>query len=95
MDGQTFAIAGLMNNTMNSTMQKIPGIGDIPILGQLFRSKAAQKNQTELVVMITPQILRANSPGVTNQLPRLPEPFLPALPVNKTVEPPPPAFLLK
>src|SRR5688500_14622530 len=36
-DGQTFAIAGLMNNTLNSTMTKIPGIGDIPILGQLFR----------------------------------------------------------
>jgi pilus assembly protein CpaC len=95
MDGQTFAIAGLMNNTMNSTMQKIPGIGDIPILGQLFRSKAAQKNLTELVVMITPQILRSNSPGVTNQLPRLPEPFLPALPANRTIDPPPPAFLLK
>ena len=95
MDGQTFAIAGLMNNTMNSTMQKIPGIGDIPILGLLFKSKAAQKNQTELVVMITPQILRSNSPGVTNQLPRLPETFLPALPANKTIDPPPPAFLLK
>ena len=39
---------------MTSQMQKIPGIGDIPILGLLFRSKAAQKNQTELVVMITP-----------------------------------------
>jgi len=95
MDGQTFAIAGLMNNTMNSTMQKIPGIGDIPILGLLFKSKAAQKNQTELVVMITPQILRSSSPGVTNQLPRLPETFLPALPANKTIDPPPPAFLLK
>ena len=95
MDGQTFAIAGLMNNTMNSTLQKIPGIGDIPILGLLFKSKAAQKNQTELVVMITPQILRGNSPGVTNQLPRLPEPFLPALPANQTIDPPPPAFLLK
>ena len=95
MDGQTFAIAGLMNNTMNSTMQKIPGIGDIPILGLLFKSKAAQKNQTELVVMITPQILRGNSPGVTNQLPRLPETFLPALPANRTIDPPPPAFLLK
>ena len=53
-DGQTFAIAGLMNNTVTSTMSKIPGIGDIPILGYLFRSKAHQKNQTELVVMITP-----------------------------------------
>jgi len=91
-DGQTFAIAGLLNNNMNSTLQKIPGIGDIPILGQLFRSKAAQKNRTELVVMITPQILRSNSPGVTDTLPRLGEPFLPALPNNRSTEPPPPAF---
>ena len=56
-NGQTFSIAGLMNNTMNSSLQKIPGIGDIPILGLLFKSKAAQKDQTELVVMITPEIL--------------------------------------
>ena len=91
-DGQTFAIAGLLNNNMNSTLQKIPGIGDIPILGQLFRSKAAQKNRTELVVMITPQILRSNSPGVTDTLPRLGEPYLPTLPNNQSTEPPPPAF---
>ena len=44
-------------------MQKIPGIGDIPILGQLFQSKAAQKDQTELVVMITPSILRRTRRG--------------------------------
>ena len=44
---------------MTSTLQKIPGIGDIPILGLLFKSKAAQKNQTELVVMITPRFCRA------------------------------------
>jgi pilus assembly protein CpaC len=92
VDGQTFAIAGLMNNNMNSTMQKIPGIGDIPILGQLFRSKALQKNKTELVVMITPQILRANSVGVTGELPRMSEPYLPDLPANRTVPTPPPAF---
>jgi pilus assembly protein CpaC len=92
IDGQTFAIAGLLNNTMNSTLQKVPGIGDIPILGQLFRSKAAQKNRTELVVMITPQILRTNSPGVTNELPRLGEPYLPALPPNQSLSSPPPPF---
>ena len=57
-DGQTFAIAGLMNNTVSSTMSKIPGIGDIPVLGYLFKSRAYQKQQTELVVMITPQIIR-------------------------------------
>jgi pilus assembly protein CpaC len=91
-DGQTFAIAGLMNNTVNSTMQKIPGIGDIPILGLLFKSKAAQKNHTELVVMITPEILANNSPGVTPNLPRLPESYLPALPEKKSIEAPPAAF---
>jgi hypothetical protein len=91
-DGQTFAIAGLLNNTMNSSLQKIPGIGNIPVLGLLFTSKAAKKDQTELVVMITPQILPNNSPGVSPTLPRLPEPFLPALPNDKTIAPPPPAF---
>ena len=92
LDGQTFAIAGLMNNTMNSTLAKIPGIGDIPILGLLFKSKAAQKNQTELVVMITPQILPRNSTGVTPNLPRTPETFMPPTLPNKTHEMPPPAF---
>jgi hypothetical protein len=91
-DGQTFAIAGLMNNTMTSTMQKIPGIGDIPVLGYLFRSKAAQKNRTELVVMITPQILREGSPGVTNTLPRMAEPYLSPIEEKKSIAPPPAAF---
>jgi pilus assembly protein CpaC len=92
LDGQTFAIAGLMNNTMNSTLSKIPGIGDIPILGLLFKSKAAQKNQTELVVMITPHILPRNSPGVTPNLPRIQEPYMPPLQPRKGLETPPPAF---
>jgi pilus assembly protein CpaC len=91
-DGQTFAISGLINNTMNTTLQKIPGIGDVPILGLLFKSKAASKEQTELVVMITPQILPRNSPGVTTRLPSTPEPFLAPLPAKKLVEPLPPAF---
>ncbi len=76
-DGQTFAIAGLLNNTVTSQLQKIPGIGDIPILGYLFKSKAAQKDQTELVVMITPQILRRGSTGVSPKLPDLIEPYMP------------------
>jgi pilus assembly protein CpaC len=90
--GQTFAIAGLMNNTMSSTIQKIPGLGDIPILGLLFKSKAAQKDQTELVVMITPEILPNNSRGVTPDLPKLQEPYLPPLadPKRPVPNPPPP-----
>jgi pilus assembly protein CpaC len=75
-DGQTFAIAGLMNNTLTNTMSKIPGIGDIPILGYLFRSKAHQKNQTELVVMITPTIIRRGQMGASEGLPTLVEPYL-------------------
>ena len=91
-DHQTFAIAGLMSNTVSSQLQKIPGIGDIPILGLLFKSKSAQKDQTELVVMITPEILRNNSVGVTPNLPRTPEPFLAPLPEKKTKEMPPAPF---
>ncbi len=75
-DGQTFAIAGLMNNTLTNSMSKIPGIGDIPILGLLFKSKAHQKNQTELVVMITPTIIRKGQMGVSEGLPSLVEPYL-------------------
>jgi len=91
-NGQTFAIAGLMNNSMTSTMSKIPGIGDIPILGYLFRSKAAQKNRTELVVMITPTLLQENSPGVTRELPKLKEPYLSPLRDNEGLASPPAAF---
>jgi pilus assembly protein CpaC len=91
-NGQTFAIAGLLNNSMTQTLSKVPGIGDIPILGYLFRSKAARKDQTELVVMITPQILEQGSFGVTNQLPRLQEPYLPRLQENESLPPPPAPF---
>ena len=91
-DGQTFAIAGLLNNATTQQLRKVPGIGDIPILGHLFRSRAAQKNQTELVVMITPQILPRMSSGVTSELPRLNEPYLAPPATNKSFPTPPPAF---
>jgi pilus assembly protein CpaC len=87
-DGQTFAIAGLLNNTVTDTMRKIPGIGDIPILGWLFKSKAMQKQQTELVVMITPYIVRRGSTGVSEGLPTPVEPFLGA-PSKSTPNPEP------
>jgi pilus assembly protein CpaC len=87
-DGQTFAIAGLLNNTVTETMQKIPGIGDVPILGLLFKSRALQKQQTELVVMITPQILRRGSTGAAPQIPNVVTPYMP--PPARTQPPPPP-----
>ena len=85
-DGQTFAIAGLLSNTVTETMRKIPGIGDIPILGLLFRSRAKQKEQTELVVMITPHILRTGSIGAAPALPSLAQPFLE--PLDEPIPPP-------
>jgi pilus assembly protein CpaC len=87
-DGQTFAVAGLLNNTATTSLRKVPGIGDIPILGLLFKSRAYEKQSTELVVMITPQILRRNSTGASQALPNLLEPFIP--PPAKSFPPPPP-----
>src|SRR4029453_10350486 len=91
-DRQTFAIACLLNKTPLQSMQKVAGLGDIPILGYLFKSKAAQKDQTELVVMITPEILAPNSPGVTPNLPRLTEQYLGLPKADKVFPQPPPAF---
>jgi pilus assembly protein CpaC len=90
--GQTFAVSGLLNNAVTSTLKKIPGIGDVPVLGLLFQSKAAQKDLTELVVMITPEILPAGSPGLTTSTPRMPEQFLKPLTEKQSVPMPPPAF---
>jgi hypothetical protein len=89
---QTFAIAGLLDNSVSNTMQKIPGIGDIPILGELFKSRSNRKDKTELVVMITPEILEKGSHGVTSELPRTPTTYLSDLPEKKSFPAPPPAF---
>ena len=56
-DGQYLAIAGLMNNTLQDNMTKIPVLGDLPILGQFFRSKDARQNRTELLVLVTPKLI--------------------------------------
>lgn len=57
VDGQTFAIAGLMDNNMITDYDKIPILGDIPILGSLFRSKEIRQNRSELLVLVTPVIV--------------------------------------
>ncbi len=56
-DGQYLAIAGLMNNTLQDNSTKIPILGDLPILGQFFRSKDARQNRTELMVLVTPKLI--------------------------------------
>jgi pilus assembly protein CpaC len=57
-DGQTFAIAGILSETARESVAKYPVLGDIPILGALFRSKSFQKKETELVIMVTPHLVK-------------------------------------
>ena len=56
--GQSFMIAGLLNNSQSSSVDKFPGLGDVPVLGQLFRSNGWKKNETELVIIITPFLVK-------------------------------------
>jgi len=58
-DGQTFVLAGLLDNKVQKQVSKIPLLGDIPILGALFRSTRYSNNETELMVMVTPKIVRS------------------------------------
>ncbi|MEM5518005.1 type II and III secretion system protein family protein [Henriciella sp. AS95] len=62
-DGESFAIAGLIQNTVDSTSVQTPWIGDVPILGALFRSNRFRENETELVIIITPRLVRPASAG--------------------------------
>ena len=59
--GQSFAIAGLLQDTTTQVNNFTPGLGEVPILGALFRSDSYQHNQTELVIIVTPYIV--GSPG--------------------------------
>jgi len=68
-DGQSFALAGLLDNSETRTLSKIPGLGDIPILGNLFKSTSFQKNESELMFIVTAQIVK---PVNRDDLPALP-----------------------
>ncbi len=71
-DGQSFAVAGLMDNRVNKVNVKVPWLGDIPILGYLFKSQSYAKGKTELLVMVTPRIVKPLDPGQPTPMPRLP-----------------------
>ena len=77
-DGQSFAISGLLDNRITDSLSKIPGIGDIPILGQLFRSKNLNHSVTELIVIVTPTVVDPlNTPASKPPaMPTWPVPFL-------------------
>jgi pilus assembly protein CpaC len=75
-DGQSFAIAGLVDNRVTELLSKIPGIGDIPILGKLFRSRSLNKSRNELLIVVTPTVVQPVSAEKAPKGPTFPQPFL-------------------
>lgn len=75
-DGQSFVIGGLLDNNVTQTFQKIPFLGDIPILGKFFQSIQRTKNNTELIVIVTPEIVAPIPAGAPLPALTYPEPFM-------------------
>jgi pilus assembly protein CpaC len=86
-DGQTFAIAGLVDNRVTEILSKIPGIGDIPVLGKLFQSKSLSKSKNELLVIVTPHIVHPSGPNQVPHGPNFPHPFLDQISPAETKSP--------
>lgn len=79
-DGQSFVIAGLLDNRVIKQFQKIPGIGDIPILGKLFQSWSLNKSDNELLIVVTPHIVHPLAQSQIPQGPSFPIPFMRPIP---------------
>jgi pilus assembly protein CpaC len=75
-EGQSFVIAGLIDKQLTETLSKIPVLSSLPILGNLFKSKEFDRNDTELIVMVTPEITLPLQPGDAKPMPPMPRPFL-------------------
>lgn len=75
-EGQSFVIAGLIDKQVTETLSKIPVLSSLPILGNLFKSKEFDRNDTELIVMVTPEITMPLQPGDVKPGPPTPRPFL-------------------
>jgi pilus assembly protein CpaC len=75
-EGQSFVIAGLIDNQVTETLSRIPGLSSLPILGNLFKSKSITKSDDELVVLVTPEITMPLQPGDTKPGVPTPHPFL-------------------
>jgi len=76
-EGQSFAIGGLLDNRETENFSKIPFIGDIPLFGKFFQSRSKNKTNTELMVIVTPEIVRPMPAGKQIAGPNFPAPFLP------------------
>ena len=62
-DGQSFMLGGLLQNSSQNNQDQLPWLGDVPVLGALFRSAAYQKNETDLVIVVTPHVVRPLAPA--------------------------------
>ena len=83
-DGQTFAMAGLLDNRVTEEFNKIPWIGDVPVLGNLFKSRSLTKSKNELLIVVTPRIVHPSDSA-------LPTPAMPKAFLGATVPAPAPA----
>jgi pilus assembly protein CpaC len=75
-DGQSFAISGLLDHRTTDIFNKMPGIGDVPILGQLFRSKTINHSTVELMVVVTPTVIDPLNDTTSPAFPKFPVPIL-------------------
>jgi pilus assembly protein CpaC len=75
--GQSFAIAGLLDNSVTEILSKVPGLGDVPVLGKLFQSRQRSKAHSELLVLVTPELVRPIPAGGVKPELEFPKGFVP------------------
>ena len=75
-NGQSFAIAGLLDNRVTDNLSKVPGLGNIPFFGRLFQSRSLSRTKSELLVVVTPQLVHPLPAGTTPPQVDMPKPFL-------------------
>jgi pilus assembly protein CpaC len=85
--GQSFVIAGLMDNQLNETINRIPGLANIPLIGKLFQSRSVTKNNSEVLIMVTPEIVVPSKMGLDPPKLAFPKEFLNVPPMGKTMSP--------
>ena len=69
-DGETFVLSGLVSNTLKNSVGKVPWLGDVPVLGAFFRNTSINRNERELIMVVTPHLVRPIAKGAP--LPELP-----------------------
>jgi pilus assembly protein CpaC len=76
-NGQSFAIAGLMDNQLTENLDKLPGFASIPVLGKLFTSRSFSRSNSELLIVVTPELVRPLRAGQKGPTLEMPQAFIP------------------